>query len=581
MFKKPLSDVKTSAPLRGSDRRKLRARVAQTFALDADAADLLVPDGLLALKYSAHAGEPGVLYLAPGGDPLWFTAGKGSDELIPTVYTLWKHPALLPSLSTPAAVIPVLIGGADLMLPGVVQRPTSLHADALVSVTQYIPGGRGPPLAVGRLAVDLRVEEDDGRKGKAVTVLHTWKDHLWGMGAKGEPPEALEQREEKSGEEGQEGVEGGGGGEEREVDATGGTLGEGASGDHETAEAQLSPEDVSAILRTALLQALATTLSALPPSAFPLPASTLYTAHLLPARPAPAPATPIDIKHSAFKSLTAFLRAAEKQGLLRLKDAARADVVVAAVQPMHADVRSHRVYRTVGDAEERRRREREREERREREEDERGRSVSVEELWKPHGAHSVAFFGAAQRDTSALYTLAEVKAVLDAYIATHALVHRAEPAYIQVGADALLREALYPPAKGAVDPPEFVKRGELPGALAAHMQAWHRLQVGAQAPVIRKGRLQPVAVAVKLRQGRKACTLVTGFEAFFVDADALAEGLRARCASATSVSPAPGKGTGTEVMVQGKQVAAVVGHLVGAGIPTRWIATADLTGKKK
>jgi hypothetical protein len=34
------------------------------------------------------------------------------------VYTLWKHADLLPFLSTPSAVIPVLINGADLMAPG-------------------------------------------------------------------------------------------------------------------------------------------------------------------------------------------------------------------------------------------------------------------------------------------------------------------------------------------------------------------------------------------------------------------------------------------------------------------------------
>jgi len=102
-----------------------------------------------------------VLYLSGDGDPLWFSTGKGSDELIPTgafaslliphrvllssnfpalplsslvliwgcavalvgsatgpVYTLWKHTTLLPVLTTPASVIPVLVGGADLMVPG-------------------------------------------------------------------------------------------------------------------------------------------------------------------------------------------------------------------------------------------------------------------------------------------------------------------------------------------------------------------------------------------------------------------------------------------------------------------------------
>jgi len=36
----------------------------------------------------------------------------------PPVYTLWKHPTLLPVLTTPAPVILVLVGGADLMVSG-------------------------------------------------------------------------------------------------------------------------------------------------------------------------------------------------------------------------------------------------------------------------------------------------------------------------------------------------------------------------------------------------------------------------------------------------------------------------------
>lgn len=75
------------------------------------------------------------MYTSLEGDPLWFTVGKGSDELIPTgaprylsshnsteegisVYALWKHRSLLPVFTTPARVIPVLVGGADLMIPG-------------------------------------------------------------------------------------------------------------------------------------------------------------------------------------------------------------------------------------------------------------------------------------------------------------------------------------------------------------------------------------------------------------------------------------------------------------------------------
>ena len=50
----------------------------------------------------------------------------------------------------------------------------------------------------------------------------------------------------------------------------------------------------------------------------------------------------------------------------------------------------------------------------------------------------------------------------------------------------------------------------------------------------RKGELKPISVIVKLRQGRKACTLITNFESFLLDADALADELQKLCASSTT-----------------------------------------------
>ena len=64
----------------------------------------------------------------------------------------------------------------------------------LVAITQHTntsPTARGPPLAVGRLAVDLNVMRAGG-KGKAVYVLHTWKDHMFDLGRKGDPPGIVE-----------------------------------------------------------------------------------------------------------------------------------------------------------------------------------------------------------------------------------------------------------------------------------------------------------------------------------------------------------------------------------------------------
>jgi hypothetical protein len=56
-------------------------------------------------------------------------------SLTSTVYTLWKKPDLLPFLSTPSAVIPVLIGGADLMVPGGSCIPASASRASYLSLT--------------------------------------------------------------------------------------------------------------------------------------------------------------------------------------------------------------------------------------------------------------------------------------------------------------------------------------------------------------------------------------------------------------------------------------------------------------
>jgi len=106
---------------------------------------------------------------------------------------------------------------------------------------------------------------------------------------------------------------------------------------------------------------------------------------------------------------------------------------------------------------------------------------------------------------------------------------------------------------------------------------------------------------VKIRQGRKASTLITNFEPYLLTSDFLAEELRRICASATSgepsfeledteklnwfvehqVSPVQGKTSGMEVLVQGKQIQAVTELLVSKGVPKKWIESSDLSGKKK
>ncbi|KAL0952792.1 hypothetical protein HGRIS_007017 [Hohenbuehelia grisea] len=584
MFKKPLSNLKTSAPLRSSERRKLKQKIVQVFSIPPEDGDLLVPDGLLSVKFSTHLGDPGVAYLSPdGGDPLWFSIGKNSDELIPTVYTLWKRPAILPSLSTPAPVIPVLIGGADLMIPGVVQYPPAISKGQLVAVTEYVRDGtkRGYPLAVGHIAVDASSLAQEG-KGKAVFVKHTWKDTLWdmGTGGAGEVPEPYsldnipghlpDPAEELS-----------------KANSQGSApLSESVQHVQSSSPAQPPPnqqdppvpshsaEEVTNILRTSLIQAIATTISG---SSFPLPASTLYAAHILPARPGHPPfPSPVDIKHSTHKSLTSFLKAAEKERLVTLKaskaKAGGDNLVVTSVNAQHPDVLGHHKYTTLGDVEAKREQREEREER----DRNRAKELVVAEAWKPLGSGSTAFFTACGKSTTALYTLSEIRAAINHYVTDKQLINPREQQYINV--DEVLRAAMQ--GKGDQSP-EFMKRDEITRHVVNKMQAWHSVTPEGKEPAFKKGVLKPISVAVKIKQGRKAVTLITGFEPFLLVADDLAEELRKVCASATSVTPIPGKTAGQEVAVQGKQIPTVTDLLLAKGVSKKWIESADMSDKKK
>ncbi|KAG6811004.1 hypothetical protein H0H92_009381 [Tricholoma furcatifolium] len=622
MFKKPLAALKTSAPLRSSDRRKLKQRVVSSFGISSEDGDLLVPDGIQSIKFTTHLEEQGVAYLAPDGDPLWFTLGKGSDDLIPTTYTLWKRRDLLPVISTPPAVIPILVGGADLMIPGVVHHSPLLKQDQLVSILQYNHSREAPmlspPLAVGRMALSGDQLGEDQEKGKAVYVLHTWKDHLWEMGAKGDVPESVpfnstpaNTAPENPDETTKEDVES--------------TVADGianltiqASEPSEAAGPSYNAQEISTLLHTSLIQVIASTI---PPSAFPIPATLFYTNYILPSRPAypariiphsgptPVEASPcpsaseITIKSSTHKSLTTFLKSEEKAGLITTKapqkHSNQTDLLITAVSAKHPSVTGHQPYVTLETIAKKAKKI----EDKAREQASATTEVSVTELWKPH-LETAALFermdveyvhpnfhfhykGLSYHSTSKQYELPQIKALLNTYITKNSLVNLHDQAYINL--DESLINCLSTKAKGKgkdddvpMENLEFMRRDELIKAIVMRMQHWYEVSDGKEA-VKKKGELKPIQVAMKVRQGRKVSTLISGFEPFLViNADGMAEDLRVLCAGATSVAPIPGKaaGSGMEVLVQGKQSRAVLEYLTGKGIPKKWIEVHDLPGRK-
>lgn len=61
---------------------------------------------------------------------------------------------------------------------------------AIVCVTPWVSNAPGPALAIGRMLVDGGdIQRGRVKTGKAVAILHIYKDFLWSMGSKAEPPE--------------------------------------------------------------------------------------------------------------------------------------------------------------------------------------------------------------------------------------------------------------------------------------------------------------------------------------------------------------------------------------------------------
>ena len=266
------------------------------------------------------------------------------------------------------------------MIPGVVSITPShvqelpLPLDSLVCIIPY-RGTTRAPLAVGRMAVlSSNITED--AKGKAIVTLHTYHDALWERGSKANPPEKVDVVGEDIPIDPQQ-MEG----DTAPIENTGVSEPGPSEPPSEPPIPELAPQEVDDLLRQSLLYYIYTTFANTPPS-LPLPASTLYSDGILPSRPFNHPAlAQISIKFSSYKKLKPFLKAVEKDGILKLKEM-NGGLVIVSVDAAHSDVVGVSKWRTIGE-EERKQKARE-----EREADISGKTepLEVREMYKPISA---------------------------------------------------------------------------------------------------------------------------------------------------------------------------------------------------
>lgn len=210
MFKKK-PEIKNLSPLRSSDRRKLADQIINDYRIQvpsgqstADEAtapqttlsslrNSLLPESTSSARFTITSGPnqalvSGTIYVGTHSEKderiLWFQYGK-NPKLIPTVYSLWQNPNIIPLLHTPDFVVEEKLNhGSDLMIPGLFKsNTTSWDPRATTGAVVAVAGITKDtvPLWVGICEADVSKLGNDlrGQKGIAVKGLHWAGDELW------------------------------------------------------------------------------------------------------------------------------------------------------------------------------------------------------------------------------------------------------------------------------------------------------------------------------------------------------------------------------------------------------------------
>ncbi|XP_029011212.1 eukaryotic translation initiation factor 2D isoform X2 [Betta splendens] len=585
MFAKPFR-VKSNTVIKGSDRRKLKGDISAAFpSLSAEELSELVPnkEELNIVKIYAHKGDAVTLY-ALHKTPLFFEVEK---RLYPTVYVLWRYPALLPAFTTWKPVLQKLIGGADLMLPGVVVPSSGLPDVKQGDCCSVTVVNNRAPVAVGTATVSSAEMQSLGMKGRGVCVLHTYMDYLWAFGDKSNPPSLLDVEVEEQGEYGDELAAD----EEaekyvEEQQSAGETVtdeacpavedlnladeeenkGEKGNEEQEKDEEQTPQAIMDALLLQCFLHALK---SKVKKSELPLLTSTFLRNHMFSCCPS---GKQLDIKKSSYKKLSKFLQAMQHEHkLVRVKELSKGVESIVEVDWKNPELRSFNIPETDVEAAS---------------EQDGGEGEilyhppEITTLYSVSARLEPLFVDANKRKGSALQP-AEVRSIITEYVKKNELVDENNKNYVRITptlCDCLLEKAEYQQV-------ETLKWDDLFGRTLERMQQCYQLVFPGQAAVVRKGHIEPIDISVASRGSNKKVTIIKNLEVYGLDPTAVATAMQHRVQASTVLQPIPGAKDKVLVQIQGNQT-----HQVGSllldyyQIPRKYIQGLDKApkpGKKK
>ncbi|XP_048081416.1 eukaryotic translation initiation factor 2D isoform X2 [Ursus arctos] len=498
--------VKSNTAIKGSDRRKLRADVTAAFpTLGTDQVSALVPgkEELNILKLYAHRGDAVTVYVC-GGNPILFELEK---NLYPTVYTLWSYPDLLPTFTTWPLVLEKLVGGADLMLPGLVVPPAGLPQVQKGDLCAMALVGNRAPVAIGVAAMSTAEMLTSGLKGRGFSVLHTYRDHLWQSGDKSSPPSmaplALDPpdlSEEKGSAQAAPALQG----DMRrltlaEENQENGEVQQQMCGEKSLPEASKDPsvrglnpdptdsrtlqEQMDELLQRCFLHALKCQVKK---ADLPLLTSTFLGSHMFSCCPA---GQQLDIKRSSYKKLSKFLQQMQQEQIIQVEELSRGVESIVAVD------------------------------------------------WK-HPRKGSALEGG------------EVRTIIVSYAKKNDLVDADNKNLVKL--DPILCDCIL--EKNEQHTVTTLPWDSLLSRCLERLQPAYQVTFPGQEPIVKKGKICPIDITLAQRASNKKVTVVRNLEAYGLDPCSVAAILQQRCQASTTVTPAPGSKDGLQVQIQGNQV---------------------------
>ncbi|XP_059269278.1 eukaryotic translation initiation factor 2D isoform X4 [Mustela nigripes] len=486
--------------------RKLRADVATAFpTLGTDQVSALVPgkEELNVVKLYAHRGDAVTVYVC-AGNPILFELEK---NLYPTVYTLWSHPDLLPTFTTWPLVLEKLVGGADLMLPGLVVPPAGLPQVQKGDLCAIALVGNRAPVAVGVAAMSTTEMLTSGLKGRGFSVLHTYQDHLWRSGDKSSPPslappaqDTPDVNEEKGSVQAEPALQG----EMKRLtlegeDKENGEVQQQLCGEKSLSEAAEDPgvrglnpeptdsktlqEQMDELLQRCFLHALKCHVKK---ADLPLLTSTFLGSHMFSCCPE---GRQLDIKKSSYKKLSKFLRHMQQEQMIQVEELSRGVESIVAVDWRHP------------------------------------RKGSVLEGGE---VRTIIINYAKKNDLVDADNKNLVK--LDPILCDCILEKNEQHTVVKLPWDSLLTRCL------------------------ERLQPAYQVTFPGQEPIVKKGKICPVDITLAQRAYNKKVTVVRNLEAYGLDPCSVAAVLQQRCQASTTVTPAPGAKDSLQVQIQGNQI---------------------------